>query len=433
MIINLPKAKSLKGILSPPADKSISHRALIFAALAKNEIIINNILEAEDCLTTLEALNKFGFKIGRLSTGRYLAKKLDNKIISEPQNIIDCKNSGTTMRLLAGLASSIAGLTILTGDDSLRNRPMQRIIDPLTKMGAEIFSRSDGLAPLAIRGGELQKNFYFSPQIASAQLKSAILLAVANGGMAVEINEPAVSRDHTERLLALAGENIKYGLGKIIYQKDQSDLYLPDLLEIPGDFSSAAYFIGLALILSKSEIIIKEVGINPTRTGLLEILDNMNAKIEILNRHQLGNEPVADLKINYSQLKGTVISGSVIPRMIDELPLLAVIAGFAEGKTIIKDAAELKVKETDRIEMLALELRKLGYQISTNWDGMTIYGRENIKPNEVRLDCYQDHRLAMALAVAGTALTKKIILKNADSVNISYPDFFRDLRNLAIF
>ena len=403
----------LKGELTVPSDKSVSHRAVIFSSLAKGTSVIKNFSKGQDPLSTLEICKKLGI----------LAEFKDNLYITSSGKLntsktdLYCGNSGTTMRLMAGILAGQNFNSILTGDESLSKRPMKRIITPLSLMGAEINSNNDK-APLKIVGQSLYGINYSSP-IASAQVKSSILLAGLFADNKTTVTEPYLSRNHTELMLSYMDADISInGLSVTVAKSELT----PKVIEIPGDISSAAYFIAAALIVPDSEIILKNVGLNPTRTGLLDVLKKMGADIEILDKQTISNELTGDLRVKYSDLTGCTIEGDIIPRLIDEIPVLAVIATQAQGQTVIKDAQDLRNKESDRIKTIVTELKKLGANIEETPDGMIINGKINLQGG-VEAETYHDHRLAMSLYVAGLVCKKEILIKDFDWVNISMPEF----------
>jgi 3-phosphoshikimate 1-carboxyvinyltransferase len=376
-------------------------------------------------MATLEIMKKLGIPILKNKSTIRVEGKGFNGLI-EPKDILDCKNSGTSMRLLSGLLAGQNFFSVLTGDSSLTKRPMGRIVEPLTLMGAKIYGRNnDQLAPLAIKGGNLKSINYKSP-VASAQVKSSILLAslYAHGNTTIE--EPVASRDHTERMLNLFGAKIESFNNKITI-KERNKLIAKELL-IPGDISSAAFFLVLASGVKGSKILIKNVGINPTRTGILDVLKNMGANISITNKRNNCNELVGDLLVKGSNLSGIEISGRIIPKIIDELPILAVAATQAEGTTEIKDAEELRVKETDRIYAITRGLKKLGAKIEEKRDGFVISGPTKLKGNVC--ESFSDHRIGMALAIAGVMAEGKTELRESECIDISFPEFTEILRRV---
>ncbi|PTX15846.1 3-phosphoshikimate 1-carboxyvinyltransferase [Halanaerobium congolense] len=414
-------ALKINGKIKVPGDKSISHRSLILASIAEGESKIEGLLEAEDCLSTMGIMRDLGIKITKENTGNYTVQGRGLNGLQEADNVLDCGNSGTSMRLLAGLLSSQDFYSVLTGDHSLRNRPMQRIIGPLSNMGAEIWSRKDGLAPLSIKGQKLQSMNYELP-VASAQLKSSILLAALKTESETVIVEPAVSRDHTERMLKGAGVDLEIKKDRIILKEAAERKLSPFNIKVPGDISSAAFFIAAGLLADSGSLLIKNVGINQTRSGFLEIVEAMNGKIELLNQKDEGGEPTADILVKASKLKGCEVSGEIIPRLIDEIPIISVMAVMAEGKTIIKDAEELRVKETDRIAAVVKEFKRLGIEIIENPDGMEITGVQKVKGG-IEVESYHDHRIAMSLAVLALNTEKGITINGSEIISTSFPNF----------
>ncbi len=408
--------KNLNGEIIIPPDKSISHRAVIFASLANGKSIIKNFSDGQDPKSTLNIFKHLGVDI-EIQKNATIIINSKAKLLPPTQNL-DCGNSGTSMRLIAGVLARQKFNSVLIGDQSLSKRPMKRIIEPLTLMGAHIES-PNYTAPLKIKGQKLHAIHYNSPK-ASAQVKSCILLAGlgAEGGKTI-ISEPFLSRNHTEIMLKYMGANIEVSENTVSIEKSE---LTPIDIEICGDISSAAYFIAAALIVPKSNIILKKVGLNPTRTGILDILKQMGADIKIIDEYEICGEKVGTLQIKYSQLNGCEISGEIIPRLIDEIPILAVIATQANGKTLIKDALELRNKESDRITSVVTELKKLGANIEETQDGMIIEGKTPLM-GDCEVKTYHDHRLAMSLYVAGLICKKEILIKNFQWVNISFPTF----------
>ncbi|MCT4543588.1 MAG: 3-phosphoshikimate 1-carboxyvinyltransferase [Vallitalea sp.] len=410
---------SLKGKINIPGDKSISHRAIMFGALAKGTTKITGFLMGEDCLSTIRCFRQMGIEITINKTlvivegkGLYGLKK--------PEQDLYVGNSGTTLRLMSGILAPQNFDCVLTGDDSILKRPMKRILEPLTKMGANIVSvNKNDKAPLKITGSKLNNMTYYS-QIASAQVKSCILLASLYTNGETKIVEPVLSRNHTEIMLDNFGGNITTNDTTIICNP-VNELYARDVT-IPGDISSAAFFIVAGLITKGSELIIENVGINPTRDGIIRVLKNMNGNIELLNKRDYNGELVADIYVKSSKLHGTIVDKELIPSLIDEIPIIAVAASCAEGKTIIKDAAELKVKESNRIETMVSELKKMNVNITSTDDGMIISNSPNIIGSKVM--SYDDHRVAMSLAIAGLVATGETKINNSNCINISFPGFF---------
>lgn len=413
-------ARRIKGEIAVPGDKSISHRAVILSSIAQGTAKVKNFLFAEDTLNTVKAFKSMGISIEKEPGGGLIIKGNGLYGLKEPDNVLDLGNSGTGLRLLSGLLSGQDFFSVLTGDESLRNRPMGRVVRPLREMGARIDGRNNGeLAPLVIRGTRLRPIRYNLP-IPSAQVKSSLLLA----GITVEdetvITEPTTSRDHTERMLAyLEAEIITEGLSVRI--KGPGTMKARDI-EVPGDISSASFFIVAALLLPDSELLIKDVGINPTRTEVLKILREMGANIRLIGGRNMGEEPVADLYVRSSRLKGIEIRGELVPKTIDEFPILCIAGALSEGETIIRDARELRVKETDRIAAMAAELRKMGCEVEEFPDGMRIVGRERLRGAPCR--SYGDHRVAMALAIAGLRAEGETVIEDTLCVNTSFPGFF---------
>ncbi len=418
--IELNKARVFKGEFSPPPDKSISHRAVIFSSLAKGTSTVRNFLRAQDTFSTINAFRSLGIEI--IDEGAALT--IHGKGIhglSEPQDVIDCGNSGTTIRLLSGVLSGSPFFSVLTGDSSLRTRPMGRVIKPLSLMGANIIARDDSrYPPLAIKGGNLTPIKYVMP-VASAQVKSALLLAGLYAEGDTEILEPIKSRDHSEKMLPAFGADISVE-GLRITVRGSRELKPLDT-HVPGDFSSAAFFIVASLLIPGAEITVRNVGLNPTRTGLLGVLKSMGAAIEISNIHDVSGEPVGDIySSGKSALRAVSITGKTVPSLIDEFPILCVAAALAEGTTTIKGAEELRVKESDRIKAIATELRKMGVEIEEYPDGLGIKGAENLRGAEV--ESHGDHRIAMSMAVAALIAEGKTVINGASAVDISFPGFF---------
>ena len=414
-------ADKISGDIRVPGDKSISHRSLILASIAEGESKIEGLLEAEDCLSTMGIMRDLGIEITKEGKGKYTVQGKGLDGLKEADDVLDCGNSGTSMRLLAGLLASQDFYSVLTGDHSLRKRPMQRIIGPLSKMGAKIWSRRDGLAPLSIKGQPLEAMKYKLP-VASAQLKSSILLAALKTEAETVIIEPAVSRDHTERMLKGAGIDLEILEDRIILKQAVERKLNPFEINVPGDISSAAFFIAAGLLAAEGELLIKNVGINQTRSGFLEVVEAMNGKIELLNERDQGGEPTADILVKPSDLKGTEVSGEVIPRLIDEIPIISVLAVFAEGKTVIKDAEELRVKETDRIKAVVTEFERLGIEIKENEDGMEISGPQPVEGG-IEVESYHDHRIAMSLAVLALNSKRGITINGSEIIATSFPNF----------
>lgn len=424
LIIN--RAKSLKGEIKIPGDKSISHRAVMFGALAQGITEVENFLTGEDCLSTIRCFRAMGINIESNAEGRVRIEGKGLRGLTEPQDVLDVGNSGTTMRLLMGILAGQPFFSVLTGDGSIRKRPMARVGEPLRQMGAKIWGRKGGsLAPLAVEGSSL-KGISYQSSVASAQVKSALIL----GGLYAEgetvVTEPAKSRDHTERMLRAFGADLEVD-GLAVKVKPGAELRAQKVI-VPGDISSAAFFLVAAAIVPDSELLLRDVGVNPTRDGVLEVLRRMGADITLQNLREVNGEPIADLLVRGGKLKGTKISGDLIPRLIDEIPVLAVAAAVAEGETVITDAAELKVKETNRIATVITELGKFGAALEELPDGLRITGGRPLKG----ADCqsHGDHRIAMAMAVAGLVSDGETVVRNAESVNVSFPGFAKVLKSV---
>lgn len=416
-----------RGEIKVNGDKSITHRGLIIGSIAEGRTLLRGYSKGIDCMSTLKILKDFGIEIFE-SESTILIQGRGLGGLAEPENVLDCENSGTTMRLLAGLLSGQDFFSVLTGDNSLRKRPMDRIINPLLKMGAEIHARDENIfAPLSIKGGNLTAIDYKLP-VASAQVKSSILLAGLYADGKTTIEEPYPTRDHTERILKFFGSKIEKS-GNLITLKEK-DILISHELFIPGDISSASYFIVLASITQNGELFLKDVGINPTRTGILDILEMMGADISILNRRDVSNEPIADILVKNSKLNAIDISGEIIPRIIDELPIIALAATQAKGITKVKNAAELRVKETDRIKAIVENLKKMGAQIEEQKDGFIVEGPKRL--NGTLCNSYGDHRIAMSLAIAGLIANGATTIENAECIKISFPEFSTLIRTVCV-
>lgn len=411
-------AKQLKGDVRVPGDKSISHRAIMLGSIAKGETRISNFLRADDCLRTVECFRKMGIEID-LADGDVVVKGKGLLGLHEPLDVFNVGNSGTTIRLLLGVLAGQKFHSTLTGDETIRRRPMGRVIEPLKKMGAAIHGRQrDTLAPLTVIGKELKGITYEMP-VASAQVKSAILFAGLYAGGTTVVLEKEATRDHTERMFECFGLPIKISGKKITLEGGQE--FSGQELFIPGDISSAAFLMVAACIVPDSEIMIRDVGVNPGRTGIIEVLHRMGAKIEVQNERILSNEPVADISVRSSELNSVELSGSIIPRIIDEIPVIAVAATQAKGKTVIKGADELRVKESDRIKTTVHELKRLGANIEESRDGMVIYGPTRLKNGICQ--SYGDHRIAMICSIAGLIAAGRTIVEKVECVETSFPSF----------
>lgn len=428
MIKKVRACPALRGEITLPGDKSISHRAVILNGLAEGKAKLDNFSPGADCWATVACMKAMGVEIEPRGTeGTLEISGVGKRGLEEPNKVLDARNSGTTMRLLTGLLAAQPFLSILTGDESLRTRPMGRIIQPLRMMGAEIYDKENkSLAPLIINGKQLHGITYLLP-IASAQVKSALILAALFAEGLTCLTEPSQSRDHTERLLKNMGGKIEVNNLNITITPQSSPLSALDI-HIPGDISSAAYWLVAGAIHPDAKIKLLNIGVNPTRTGIIDVLLKMGASLKIKNERQEGGEPVADLSIETGKLRGIQISGQTIPRVIDEIPIIAVAASVAEGGTVIRDAAELRVKETDRIATTVRELSKLGATIEELPDGMVIEGGKQLRGAEC--DSLGDHRLAMTLGIAALVAQGETTINNAEVVDISYPAFWQDMEKL---
>lgn len=425
MIMEYQKVSKLKGSVTIPGDKSISHRAVMFGALAKGTTQVTNFLQGADCLSTIACFRKLGIQIENTQEQILIhGKGLHG--LSKPDSILDAGNSGTTTRMISGILCAQPFSCELTGDKSIQKRPMGRIIDPLTQMGANIQSiRGNQCAPLRIEGSALTGIHYHS-KVASAQVKSAILLAGLYADGVTQVTEPFISRNHTEIMLSHFGAQIET-VGTTASIQPEPTLVAQNIV-VPGDISSAAFFIAAGLIVPNSEILIKNVGINPTRAGILEVCRKMGADITLLNESSASGEPCADLLVRSSNLNGTLIDGAIIPTLIDEIPIIAIMAAFAEGTTIVKDAAELKVKESNRIDVMVDNLSKMGAIIEALEDGMIIKGGATL--TGCTIDSKLDHRIAMSFAVCALQSEGTTTIQGSECVNISYPNFYEDLNSL---
>ena len=422
--MEIKKLTSLHGELTVPGDKSISHRAVMFGSLARGTTRITHFLEGADCLSTISCFRKMGIEIEN-SQGEILVHGKGLHGLSAPTGILDVGNSGTTTRLISGILAGQDFVSELTGDASIQSRPMKRIMTPLLSMGADITSiRGNNCVPLRIAGHPLKGIHYDSP-VASAQVKSCVLLAGMYSDSITSVTEPVLSRNHTELMLNYFGAKVT-SQGTTASIQPEPELYAREIT-VPGDISSAAYFIAAGLLMPGSEILLKNVGINPTRDGLLRVCKAMGADITALNVCTEG-EPTADLLVRSSTLHGTTVGGEIIPTLIDEIPMIAVMAAFAQGTTVIRDAQELKVKESDRIAVMAENLSLMGVDITPTEDGMIIHGGKPL--HGAMIDSRLDHRIAMSFAVAGLLCDGPLSIKGGDCVNISYPEFYEDLYSL---
>lgn len=410
----------LRGEITVPGDKSISHRSIMIGSLAKGTTVVHGFLHGEDNHSTLRAFRAMGIEIKEGENGLLHIAGRGLNGLKEPNDVLDCGNSGTTIRLMSGLLAGQKFFSVVTGDRYLRKRPMKRVVTPLTQMGARIWGRGGGdLAPLAFQGGELTPIDYTSP-ISSAQVKSAILLAGLSCDGVTTVREPHLSRDHSERMLTYFGAELRSFAGGV------SVVGRPQLegreVVVPGDISSAAFFIVAALIVPGSELLIRSVGVNPTRSGILDILRTMGGKIELLDERNVSGEPVADILVCASALHGIEIGGEVVPRAIDEFPVISVAAACATGKTTIRDAQELRVKETDRIAAMVAELSKLGAVLEATADGMIIQGGAQLHGAEV--ESFGDHRIAMSCAIAALQTGGAVKIHDTGCTATSFPDFW---------
>ena len=429
MAITVSQPSTLRGVIKAPGDKSISHRAVIFNSLARGEAVVTNFSPGADCTSTVNIMRSLGVQVERApssdESGDTLRITGSSGNLAEPAVILDAGNSGTTMRLMSGVLGGRDMMAVMTGDNSLNSRPMGRVVEPLRLMGAVIRGRrNDTLAPLVFAGGELNGIEYHLP-VASAQLKSTLILAALRANGQTRLQEIGQSRDHTERMLTAMGAQIE--VDGLSISVSPGPLSAADV-QVPGDISSAAFWMVAAAVHPDAELRITDVGINPTRSGILEALGSMGANIALENVKEVAGEPVADIVVRSSQLRGVEISGDILPLLMDEVPVLAVAAAMAEGTTTIKDADELRVKETDRIEATLTWLRGAGVECEGHPDGMSIEGAGRIAGGT--FDSSDDHRLAMSLGVAGLVSQAPITITDAEVAGISYPGFWRELDRL---
>ena len=427
MNMNITKSAGLRGELVIPGDKSISHRAIMFGALADGTTEITNFLQGADCLSTISCFQAMGVDIEN-GADRVLIHGAGLHGLKAPEKMLDVGNSGTTTRLISGILAGQPFASTLNGDASIQKRPMKRIMDPLTQMGADIRSlNNNGCAPLEIHGENLHGISYQSP-VASAQVKSCVLLAGLYADGTTSVTEPVLSRNHTELMLSGFGAQVT-SVGTTATVEPEPHLY-GQKIAVPGDISSAAYWIAAALAVPNSELVLKNVGINPTRDGILRVVEAMGADITRENIHTVSGELVCDLIVRSSSLHGTVVSGELIPTLIDEIPVIAVLACFADGETVIRDAQELKVKESNRIDTVVEGLLAMGADATATDDGMIIRGGKPL--HGATIDSHLDHRIAMSFAVAGLLCDTPTTILNADSVVISYPDFYDSLEKISV-
>ncbi|MSQ25551.1 MAG: 3-phosphoshikimate 1-carboxyvinyltransferase [Dehalococcoidia bacterium] len=439
MIQTVTSPARMRGEIAVPGDKSISHRSLLFNAMARGTARVEGLLRAGDVFSTMRCLRALGVRIGDTAWGTVTVEGRAGRGFAAPAEVLDAGNSGTTMRLISGLLAAQPFASVITGDDSLRRRPMRRIIEPLRSMGASIVGAAgsntgadgDAHAPLTIRGGALHGIRYRMP-VASAQVKSCLMIAALYAEGATVIEEPAATRDHTERMFRAMGARVRVD-GKHV-SVEPGELRAVDV-RVPGDISSAAFWLVAAAIHPDADLTVRNVGVNPSRTGILDALRAMGASVEVMALPDAGGEPVADLRVRSSRLRGTVIRGDLIPRLIDELPLLAVAGACASGVTEIRDAQELRAKESDRIQTTAGELRKLGATVEELPDGMIVQGGTGQGGTALRgAACvsHGDHRIAMAMAIAAMRAQGETAIHDAEAVDISYPQFWDTLQRIAV-
>lgn len=435
--MEIKPAKGLHGEVNVPGDKSISHRSVMFGALAKGTTEITHFLQGADCLSTIGCFREMGIEIEN-TPKRILVHGKGLHGLTTPSRTLDVGNSGTTTRLISGILSGQPFASALSGDASLNSRPMKRIVEPLTMMDADIISQNgNGCAPLLINqhlpagASPSLHSIHYHSKVASAQVKSAVLLAGLYADGVTSVTEPTLSRNHTELMLGGFGASVTSRLhedGSATASIRPCEELFAREIRVPGDISSAAYFIAAGLLVPGSELLIKNVGINPTRAGLLSVCKAMGADITYLNERNDGGEPTADLLVKSSSLHGTTVEGPIIPTLIDEIPMIAVMAAFAQGTTTIRDAAELKVKETDRILTTTKGLRAMGVEVTPTDDGMIIHGGKTVHGGTIH--SYLDHRIAMAFSVAGLAADGDTTILDSRCVDVSYPDFFETLQSL---
>ena len=421
--------KGLRGEVRIPGDKSISHRSVMFAGLGDGPVRITNFLHAQDCLSTVACMKALGAEVEEISATELVVTGHGIHGLKEPGTILDAGNSGTTLRLLMGILAPQPFLTTFTGDASLHKRPMARVIQPLTRMGAKIVGRDGNrLLPITVVPVEQKlKGMVYDMPMASAQVKSAVLLAGMYADGDTTVIEPYTSRDHTERMLDAFGVHTEQD-GTAVTIHPVTEFKAPESIEVPGEISSAAYWLVAGAIVPGSSLLLRNVGINPTRTGILDVLQDMGANIELINERTSGGEAAADIRVSYGTLHGVSFGAQIMPRLIDEIPVIAVAALFAEGDTVITGAGELRVKETDRLQAITDQFNKLAPgAIEGTEDGLVIHGGRSIQPASAF--SYDDHRIAMSLAIFGAA-GEGVTIENPDCVNISYPTFYKILEEL---
>ncbi|MDD5622040.1 MAG: 3-phosphoshikimate 1-carboxyvinyltransferase [Actinomycetota bacterium] len=420
--------KSIKGEFKIPGDKSISHRSVILSSITGNNVAIENFLFCQDCIKTLDILNKLGVKIEKIN-GNLIVYGKGIKNLKEPEEILDVGNSGTTIRIMSGLLSATNFMSVLSGDKSINSRPMERIIKPLQEMGAKINGRENNTkAPLVIIGNPKLKGKKFELKVSSAQVKSCILMAALHAIGSTEIMQPQVSRDHTERMLQYFGADITYD-GKYTKLNPGKKLSAGKIY-IPGDISSAAFFIVATLVLKNSYTLMKDIGMNPIRSYFIEILRQMGGKIVIKNQRIINNEPVVDIEAFSSKLNSIEIGREKIPGIIDEIPILCVAAAKARGKTVIRDAGELRFKESDRIKSIVSQFKKLGVDIKEKEDGMIINGDVDFQADEGAVESFGDHRVAMSLSILALLSKGNVTVLDSDCINTSFPGFIYNLKKI---
>lgn len=422
----IKEAKKLRGEITVPGDKSISHRGIMLGSLAEGDTRLHGFLEGADCLSSISCFRKMGIDIERDGSDVTIhGKGLHG--LKAPSEILDAGNSGTTTRLMSGILAGQDFSSTITGDDSLRTRPMKRVITPLSEMGAVIDS-DNGCLPMTVTGGHLHGIDYISP-VASAQVKSCVLFAGLYADGKTSVTEPAISRNHTELMLRGFGASVKTDEEKHYVEVEPEPVLHGQDITVPGDISSAAYFLVAGLICEDADILIKNVNINPTRAGILKVIEAMGGNISYIDRRTVSGEEVADINVRTSSIHGTTVEGDIIPTLIDELPVIAVMAAYADGTTVIRDAAELKVKESDRIATVTENLRAMGCDITPTDDGYIINGGRPLHGASIKT--YKDHRIAMSFAVAALNASGETLIDDPACVSISYPDFFNKLKTLA--
>ncbi|MED4581394.1 3-phosphoshikimate 1-carboxyvinyltransferase [Brevibacillus choshinensis] len=425
-MLRVRQANKINGTVKVPGDKSISHRAVMFGSLAEGTTTIEGFLTGADCLSTISCFRRMGIQIEQHGD-KVTVEGKGWYGLQEPSERLDVGNSGTTIRLMSGIMSTQPFHVVMEGDESIAKRPMRRVIGPLRQMGAKIDGRKDGeFTPLAIRGGDLEGISYQSP-VASAQVKSAILLAGLQAKGVTSVTEPHLSRDHTERMLAAFGVNVVRDGLTVSVEGGQS--LKGRAIQVPGDISSAAFLIAAVMMVPGSSLLIENVGINPSRTGIIDVVQAMGGDLELVNERVVNEEPVADLLVKHSQLQGIEIAGDIIPRLIDEIPVIAVMATQAKGHTVIRDAEELKVKETDRIATVVSQLSKFGAKVTPTDDGMIIEG-ESVLSGAV-IDSMGDHRIGMAMAIAGLSASGETVIENEEAIDVSFPGFAELLERIS--